>query len=74
MSRKVSFTRDELPPLTAEEEARLAALVARPDDEVDTSEIPELTEEQMAHGVRGRFTARSNSRSRRGWTPTCSLG
>ncbi len=33
----------------------LAALATRPEDQIDTSDIPELTEEQFRHAVRGRF-------------------
>jgi uncharacterized protein (DUF4415 family) len=33
----------------------LARIAAIPDDEIDTSDIPELTEEQMRRAVRGRF-------------------
>ena len=31
------------------------ALAARPDSEIDTSDIPELTAEQWKKGIRGRF-------------------
>ena len=33
----------------------LKALAAMPDDQIDTSDIPELTEEQMRSAVRGLF-------------------
>ena len=36
------------PELTAEQRARLEALAALPDEEIDTSDIPELTDAQLA--------------------------
>jgi len=36
----------------AKELKRIAAI---PDDQIDTSDIPELTEEQLRRAVRGRF-------------------
>lgn len=33
----------------------LEALAALPDDQIDTSDIPELTEEQLRSGIRGFF-------------------
>ena len=36
-------------------ERELAALAALPDDQIDLSDIPEITEEQFRHGVRGLF-------------------
>lgn len=42
--------------LTNEQRRRqIQSLVALPDDEIDTSDIPELTEEQMRRAVRGQF-------------------
>jgi len=56
MKRKmVSYTPETLPPLTEAQIANLKRLAARPDSEIDTSDIPELTTEQWKHGVRGRF-------------------
>jgi uncharacterized protein (DUF4415 family) len=51
----VSYTPETLPPLTEKQIANLKALAARPDSEIDTSDIPELTAEQWKRGVRGRF-------------------
>ena len=51
----VSYTPETLPPLTEKQIAHLKALSARPDSEIDTSDIPELTVEQWKRGVRGRF-------------------
>ena len=44
-----------LPPLTEEQKAELAALAARPESEIDHSDIPPLTEEFWKNAVRGRF-------------------
>jgi uncharacterized protein (DUF4415 family) len=51
----VSYTLETLPELTAAQIANLKRLAARPDNEIDTSDIPELTEEQWKTAVRGRF-------------------
>ncbi len=44
-----------LPPLTEKQQAELAALRVRPDNEVDHSDIPPLTEDFWKNAVRGRF-------------------
>jgi hypothetical protein len=49
---------DNLPPLTKEQQAELAALAAMPDSAIDTSDIPELTQEQFQNAVRGRHYTR----------------
>jgi uncharacterized protein (DUF4415 family) len=41
--------------LTEAQIANLEALAARPDSEIDTSDIPELSAEQWKKGIRGRF-------------------
>jgi len=41
--------------MTAELQAELRALADLPDDQIDTTNIPELTEAQLATGQRGRF-------------------
>ena len=43
------------PPLTARQKAQLAALRARPDSEIDTSDIPPLTKEFWKSAVRNPF-------------------
>ena len=43
----VSYTIDELPPITEERMAELRALSERPDSEIDFSDIPPMTEEQL---------------------------
>jgi uncharacterized protein (DUF4415 family) len=54
-TKMVSYTLETLPELTAEDIASLEALAARPDSEIDFSDIPELTEEQWKTAVRGNF-------------------
>ncbi|MCF4129829.1 BrnA antitoxin family protein [Methylobacterium sp. SyP6R] len=51
----VTIDAADLPPLTAEQKARLEALAARPDDEIDYSEIPPLSDAFWADAVRGRY-------------------
>ena len=53
-TKMVSHT-SEAPPLTETEREHLAQLAALPDASIDTSDIPELTDEAWAAGVRGRF-------------------
>jgi len=49
MSKKtVSYTLDTLPPLTEKQRHHLDALVALPDGQIDTSDILELTDAQLA--------------------------
>ena len=47
--------------LTAEDEARLQALAARPDSEIDFSDIPRLTQEEYAEAKRMIAQRRSAS-------------
>lgn len=51
----VRYTRETLPPITDEDRELLKRLAALPDDQIDTSDIPELTEEFWANSVRGKF-------------------
>ena len=51
----VEYTLNTLPELTDERRKELARLDALPADQIDTSDIPELTDEQWASAVRGRF-------------------
>ena len=46
--KKVEHTRDTLPPLTEAQKADLKRLAALPDAEIDTSDIPEMTDTQLA--------------------------
>jgi predicted DNA binding CopG/RHH family protein len=41
--------------LTEEQKKQLEAMAALPDDQIDLSDIPEMTEEQFKRGVRGMF-------------------
>ena len=54
-TKKISYTLETLPPLTEAQRANLKALAARPDSEIDTSDIPELTDEQWKNAKRGHF-------------------
>lgn len=49
------YTFDTLPALTAERGKDLEKLAALPDDQIDTSDIPELTDEEWSGAVRGQF-------------------
>jgi uncharacterized protein (DUF4415 family) len=51
----VKYTLDSLPMLTKTRRAQLKALAARPDSEIDTSDIPEMTDEQWKNAKRGHF-------------------
>jgi uncharacterized protein (DUF4415 family) len=46
---------ETLAPLTDAQRGRLAGLAALPDESIDTSDIPELSDEAWSAGVRGRF-------------------
>lgn len=50
-----SYTFETLPRLSTKQADELKERLARPDSEIDTSDIPELTPEQIAHAVRGHF-------------------
>jgi len=54
-TKMVSYTLETLPPMTEARLAKLRALAARPDSEIDTSDIPELTAEQWKNAERGHF-------------------
>lgn len=54
-TKMVSYTLETLPPLSEKDRTRLKALAARPDSEIDTSDIPEWTDAQWKHAVRGKF-------------------
>jgi uncharacterized protein (DUF4415 family) len=51
----VRYRLDTLPPLSEAQKANLERLAALPDNEIDTSDIPVLTDEQWKHAVRGQF-------------------
>ena len=46
---------ETLSPLTAAQREHLAGLATLPDEAIDTSDIPELSDEVWSAGVRGRF-------------------
>lgn len=46
--RLVEHTLDSLPPLTDAQKANLERLAAMPDEDIDYSDIPELTDDQLA--------------------------
>ena len=56
-TKMVSYTLELEKParLTKARRAKLKTLATRPDSEVDTSDIPEMTEEQWKHARRGHF-------------------
>jgi uncharacterized protein (DUF4415 family) len=51
----VEYTPDTLPKLTEDRRKELVKLDALPVDQIDTSDIRELTDEQWAGANRGRF-------------------
>jgi len=51
--KMVSYTLETLPPISEERWEEMKALASRPDDEIDTSDIPVLTREDMKGAVRG---------------------
>ena len=54
-TKMVSHTSQSLPALTKAQRTRLTALAALPDSGIDTSDIPEMTDEQWKHARRGHF-------------------
>ena len=54
-TKMVRYIPDNLPALTKGRRAKLKALAARADSEIDTSDIPEMTEEQWKKARRGHF-------------------
>jgi hypothetical protein len=61
--KMVSYTLEELPPITDERLQEMIALSQRP---IDTSDIPELTREDMKNAVRGweNHPGRARNRSK----------
>ena len=51
----VRYKHTELPELTEAQRLSLAELANLPDESIDYSDIPSLTDEQLANAVRGRF-------------------
>ncbi len=54
-SKRVSYTLETLPKPTPERLEELRRLAAMPDDQIDLSDLPELTPEQLDRMVRARF-------------------
>lgn len=54
-TKMVSYTLQGLPTLTKAQRAKLKAMAARPNSEIDTSDIPEMTDEQWKNAKRGKF-------------------
>jgi uncharacterized protein (DUF4415 family) len=54
-TKAVRITRMRRRPLTPRQKKELAALAALPDDQIDTSDIPELPAGAWKDAVRGRF-------------------
>ena len=50
---RITYTRGQF--LTPRQKKELAALAALPDDQIDTSDIPELPPSAWKNAVRGRF-------------------
>jgi hypothetical protein len=52
-TKMVSHTPETPPPLTDAQREHLAQLAVLPDETIDTSDIPELSDEAWSAGVRG---------------------
>ena len=53
--KMVSYTLDTLPPVTDKQQTNLIVLGARYDSDIDTSDIPEMTDEQWNNAARSHF-------------------
>ena len=51
----VRYREEDIPPLSKQRIAHLNALAQRPDEEIDFSDIPPLTEQFWQNAVRGQF-------------------
>ena len=54
-TKTVRHILDFLPPLTAAQQANLKKVAARPDSDIDTGDIPKMTDEQWKSARRGTF-------------------
>jgi uncharacterized protein (DUF4415 family) len=54
-TKMVRYTLETLPPLREADREDLRRLAARPDSEIDLSDIPEWTAEDFKNAVRGKF-------------------
>jgi uncharacterized protein (DUF4415 family) len=53
--KMVSYSLESLPALTDDDRKQLEKLALLPDDQIDYSDIPPLTDAQWSNSVRGRF-------------------
>jgi hypothetical protein len=62
----VSYTSETLPPMTPEEREQLRNLALLNDEQIDLSDIPEVTDEQAKGAVRGweKHPGRAQSREK----------
>ena len=51
----VRYKQEDLPPLTEAQKAHLASLAELPDETIDYSDIPPVSEDALKTAVRGRF-------------------
>ncbi len=65
MKKMVSYTFETLPPISDERWEEMKVLASRPDAEIDKSDIPEFTREQMKSAVRGWENHPGRARNRR---------
>ena len=54
-TKMVSYRREDIPPISEARLGQMAELYARPDSEIDLSDIPEWTTDDFKNAVRGRF-------------------
>ena len=54
-TKMVKYTLEGMPALTKARRTNLKALASRPDSDIDTSDIPEMTDEQWKNARRGHF-------------------
>jgi hypothetical protein len=59
-TKTVSYAPETLPRLKKADRAKLKALAARPDSEIDTSDIPEMTDEQWENARRHLYRPRTS--------------
>jgi len=54
-TKTINYTPETLPRLTKARRARLKDLAARPDSDIDLSDIPEMSDAQWRNATRGHF-------------------
>jgi uncharacterized protein (DUF4415 family) len=55
MNMLIRYKRDELPPLTKEQKLKLKALAAKPDSEIDYSDLPPLGDDFWKNAAQNPF-------------------